>query len=66
MKIGDTVRIKPGLVGQGMTGVIQKIAPWNIHSPYQALRENYYWLVLEDGTKYHFHGNSIEPLKDQS
>jgi hypothetical protein len=63
MKVGDTVRIKQGLTGAGQTGIIQKIAPWSLDSPYQELRENFYWLILEDGTKYHFHGSVLEPLQ---
>jgi hypothetical protein len=42
MKIGDKVRLKPGVVGEGQTGVIEKIEPWNLDSPYPDLREGFY------------------------
>lgn len=62
MKVGDIVRIRDGLLGAGITGVIQKIAPWNLDSPYPDLRQNFYWLIMEDGVKYHFSKDMIEEV----
>ena len=62
MKIGDTVRIKSGLIGGGMTGVILAISPWASDSYWPDLRENYYWLLMEDGVKNHFHWSKLETL----
>lgn len=64
MKIGDTVRIKKGLTGEGVTGVIEKISPWSLNSPYPDLRENFYWLLLEDGIRYHYHGSVLEEITE--
>ena len=61
-KVGDTVRIKKGLTGEGIKGVIEKIAPWNLDSPYPDLRENFHWLLIEDGVRYHFHGSVLEKV----
>ena len=62
MNVEDTVKIMKGLTGEGQTGVIQKIEPWNLDSPHKELRELHYWLILEDGIEYHFHGSLLEPV----
>lgn len=63
-KVGDTVRIKPGLVGAGQTGVIQKIEPWNLDSPYPDLRENFHWLVMEDGARVHLRAIALDKVNE--
>jgi hypothetical protein len=63
-KVGDEVKIKPGLVGAGMRGVVQRVAPWNLDSPYPDLRENFCWLIMEDGVKYHFHWSTLEKVTE--
>lgn len=61
-KVGDKVRIKDGLTWGGAKGVIEKIAPWSLDSPYPDLRENFHWLLFEDGVRYHYHGSVLEKV----
>jgi hypothetical protein len=64
-QVGGKIRIKPGLVGAGQIGIIEKIKPWNLDSRWADIRDNYHWCVMEDGYRYHFHASQIEEVGDE-
>jgi len=61
-QVGDTVRIKPGVIGAGQTAKIEKIEPWNLNSPLPELQQNFHHCLMEDGYRAKFTADLLEKV----